>query len=524
MFQKNAADLKEPLLQDEPEGTFFPSEQRKKSKGKQLDVRKNSMAYMRKKSSQVLNQANVLADALEKEKRKPSTCMQYVQTIAMLLTASLSYIAASAWIDIIQANAADAAANLPYGVACACPGNNADPGRNPQDCLSALPVALSVERCVCMKAPGVSPQWWVGRVCTEKDSVISWVLTMGYIVFFYGMCYKMLGMLQIVTAHAMLKPNGIRVARYYAKLFELLANACGFIIAFSLLHSAKGMIDTGGPSEVLFKLIFTMGITLVCLIFKTTMKFGPEFVVNRVSSKGWSSDREARFGMLNGKLFAVWLPWIIANAWTATFQAMLTVFHENAANNLFWQSALFVAELCFFLFLFTISVYFNKWAMNKAKDKPSPPKEQELKVRTTRAKSIKNDDDLLAEGGYDSEEDDDEIKSFKAKLQLKAEVATKAASGAAQGLSGDARQLTFDGFAFVACIQFSKLSSVTLSTSGMDVSAASGLGVIAVLQTVFVSLTVIGFEAWVQKQERLLDEERESVVLRKIVQETQVGR
>jgi hypothetical protein len=75
-------------------------------------------------------------------------------------------------------------------------------------------------------------------------------------------------------------------------------------------------------------------------------------------------------------------------------------------------------------------------------------------TRTPRTKTINCEEDLLAEFDDDEEDEDEEVTSIKAKIALKAQMAKKISGGAAKNVVTELRQLTFDAFAFVACIQF----------------------------------------------------------------------
>jgi hypothetical protein len=334
------SNLKEPLIAPGTEDeNFFPSEQRKtpsklvkkksafgfENLGNQLS-HANPEAYLRKKSAHVMeridSKKNAVFDHIEKEKRKQTVGMKYVQTTAMLLTASLSFVAASAWIDIISAQSSDAASDIPYDVACACPNLPVSQGRPVTTNCAEISYATPTEggeNCHCVLYGADS---WVGRECSDKDSLKSWLMTTAFITFAYVFCYKALGIIQIITEHEVRKENGIRTAQYYAKLFELLANACGFIIAFSLLHSSRGSIRADGLGtnpflatlmsqlnthlhSPVWKLIFTAVLTVVCLIFKLGMENIPRWIFDSpmCSAKGYTQDRKDRFGMLNGKLF-----------------------------------------------------------------------------------------------------------------------------------------------------------------------------------------------------------------------------
>ena len=56
---------------------------------------------------------------LESEKRRESPRIKFIQAVALLLTASFSYVAACAWNNVIKAQVGSSiTTNIPYEVAC----------------------------------------------------------------------------------------------------------------------------------------------------------------------------------------------------------------------------------------------------------------------------------------------------------------------------------------------------------------------------------------------------------------------
>jgi hypothetical protein len=138
---------------------------------------------------------------------------------------------------------------------------------------------------------------WVGRPCTHEEKVESWAWTLGWIVVLYFGLWQALGALQAAATYA-LQHNGTPFRLlFYSKLFELFSNACGFIIAFSIVNSCSASIKTDTLTE---KGIYIVLITAACITLSTFMKGGPQKILSRkseggcwnISAKGWTEDRK----------------------------------------------------------------------------------------------------------------------------------------------------------------------------------------------------------------------------------------
>jgi hypothetical protein len=232
--------------------------------------------------------------------------MKFIQALAMLLTASFSYVAACAWNNVIQAQVGGtggiAAKDIPFDVACttrdSCPrfgydriiGSCSDP---------SIDLSGRTDGCQCVPDASSTKTFWIGRPCTNREKTQSWLVTLGWIFLLYFGLWQALGMLLAVGEREVRHGNSPFKVLFYAKLFELFSNAAGFIVAFAILNSCRASIRSDTAIEKVYYIVITMA---ACILLTFFMQNVPKKVLSRrtdggcwnISKKGWTSDREVR--------------------------------------------------------------------------------------------------------------------------------------------------------------------------------------------------------------------------------------
>jgi Ca2+-binding EF-hand superfamily protein len=458
---------------------------------------------------------------LEKEKRKEGFTIKYIQTLATMLISTASYIAASAWQDIIMLEAtgtgnADEFDDIPYDDAC-------------------VNVTCPIYK--------VSSSEYCGQPCNDEQKLYTWMVTFGYIVVFTFGMYQCLGVIQVATIQA-IKEGTFEKAQLFEKMFDILSNACAFIMSCCVLNSSRATFRSDTAEQ---KLEFVGILTLICGAFSILMTNVPEMIFNTFTEGGYTGDRKFRIESMTKTFTEVYLPYMLGSAWTALAQRIfgtcVACKEPVLSTDLASSALLLLLEVLFFFGIFSANTYLTQFRpkikevnakrggdIEASMDEDDENDEDDdgnggLPVARVKRLNKGDEDGEDNEGDGDDEGDEDDEDEIDRLLEheeedeedeehdvhdrghkkslgkmMHAEVVEKLAVGATRDFLSDMRAATLGAWACVTAIQSRALLLEAWSPPG-----TSGLFYVALVSTILVSAVAALSDLYLFRREQAIE-------------------